>query len=230
MGAASLAKAAGGRGVLLGGVTGVRPAKVVVIGGGIVGYNAALIAIGMRADVVVLETSVERIAQLDALFDGRATVLVSNAEVLEDALADADMVIGAVLVPGARAPRLLTQAMLGGMKPGSVVVDVAIDQGGCFETSRPTTHSDPTYVVDDVVHYCVANMPGAVPITSTIALTNVTLPYVQLLADAGTGEALRRSPALARGVNVMGGHVTCPPVAESLGLEHVALSSLAVAA
>jgi alanine dehydrogenase len=140
----------------------------------------------------------------------------------------ADMVIGAVLIPGARAPRLLTREMLGHMRPGSVVVDVAIDQGGCFATSKPTTHSDPTYVLDDVVHYCVANMPGAVPITSTIALTNVTLPYVQLLAEAGTSEALRRSAALARGVNVMGGKLTYQPVAESLGLEHVPLSSPAV--
>jgi alanine dehydrogenase len=227
MGAASLIKAAGGRGVLLGGVTGVRSGKVVVIGGGVVGYNAALIAIGLRADVVVLERSVERIAQLDALFDGRASVLVSNAEVLEESVADADMVIGAVLIPGARAPRLLTADMVKRLRAGAVVVDVAIDQGGCFETSRATTHSDPTYVVDDVVHYCVANMPGAVPVSSTIALTNVTLPYVELIADHGVDEALRRSPALARGVNVMGGHVTCRPVAESLGLDHVPLSSLA---
>ncbi len=226
MGAHSLEKPKGGRGILLAGLPGVAPAKVVVLGGGIVGYNAALIAVGMQADVWVLERSVDRMRELENMMDGRITLEISNRQMVEEAIADADLVIGAVLVAGARAPRLITKDMLGGMKPGSVLVDVAIDQGGCFETSKPTTHSDPTYVVDGVVHYCVANMPGAVPITSTRGLTNVTLPYAELLANKGLDEAMRFSKPLARGVNVMAGKVTNHPVAESHGLPYVHLSDL----
>ena len=226
MGAHSLEKPKGGRGILLAGLPGVAPAKVVVLGGGIVGYNAALIAVGMQADVWVLERSVDRMRELENMMDGRITLEISNRHMVEEAIAGADMVIGAVLVAGARAPRLITKDMLSGMKPGAVLVDVAIDQGGCFETSKPTTHSDPTYVVDGVVHYCVANMPGAVPITSTRGLTNVTLPYAELLANKGLEEAVRFSKPLARGVNVMAGKVTNHPVAESHGLPYVHLSDL----
>ena len=226
MGAHSLEKPKGGRGILLAGLPGVAPAKVVVLGGGIVGYNAALIAVGMQADVWVLERSVDRMRELENMMDGRITLEISNRHMVEEAIAGADMVIGAVLVAGARAPRLITKDMLSGMKPGSVLVDVAIDQGGCFETSKPTTHSDPTYVVDGVVHYCVANMPGAVPITSTRGLTNVTLPYAELLANKGLDEAMRFSKPLARGVNVMAGKITNQPVAESHGLSYTHLSDL----
>ena len=226
MGAHSLEKPKGGRGILLAGLPGVAPAKVVVLGGGIVGYNAALIAVGMQADVWVLERSVDRMRELENMMDGRITLEISNRHMVEEAIAGADMVIGAVLVAGARAPRLITKDMLSGMKPGAVLVDVAIDQGGCFETSKPTTHSDPTYVVDGVVHYCVANMPGAVPITSTRGLTNVTLPYAEILANKGLEEAMRFSKPLARGVNVMAGKVTNHPVAESHGLPYVHLSDL----
>jgi alanine dehydrogenase len=217
MGAASLEKPRGGRGILLSGVPGVPPAKVVVLGGGIVGYNAALIAVGMQADVWVLERSVDRMRELDNMLGGRITVSISNRQTVEDAIRGADLVIGAVLVHGAKAPRLVTRDMLPLMKPGSVLVDVAIDQGGCFETSRPTTHSDPVYEVDGVVHYCVSNMPGAVPITSTQALTNVTLPYVEQIARHGPVEAMRRSRPLARGLNVMAGRVTNEAVAEGVG-------------
>jgi alanine dehydrogenase len=226
MGAMSLEKPRGGRGLLLGGLPGVPPAKVVVLGGGIVGYNAALIAVGMQADVWVLERSVDRMRELDSMLGGRITLSISNRQAVEDALAGADLVIGAVLVHGARAPKLVTRDMLGGMKEGAVLVDVAIDQGGCFETSHPTTHSQPVYEVDGVVHYCVANMPGAVPITSTQGLTNVTLPYVELIANLGLEGALRRSAPLARGVNVAAGKVTNAPVAESLGLEFTPLAAL----
>ena len=230
MGAMSLEKPKGGRGILLGGVPGVPPAKVVVLGGGIVGYNAALIAVGMQADVWVLERSVDRMRELDNMLGGRITLSISNRHAVEEAIADADLVIGAVLVHGARAPHLVTREMLGLMKRHAVLVDVAIDQGGCFETSRPTTHSDPVYEVDGVVHYCVANMPGAVPITSTKALTNVTLPYVESIARLGTEEALRRSAPLARGVNVMAGAVTNGPVAEALGLAHTPLGQIVAGA
>jgi alanine dehydrogenase len=226
MGAMSLEKPRGGRGILLGGLPGVPPAKVVVLGGGIVGYNSALIAVGMQADVWVLERSVDRMRELDNMLGGRITLSISNRQAVEEALEDADLVIGAVLVHGARAPHLVTRDMLRGMKRSAVLVDVAIDQGGCFETSRPTTHSDPVYDVNGIVHYCVANMPGAVPITSTKGLTNVTLPYVELIADHGVDEALRRSRALARGVNVCAGRVTNQPVAESLGLDYVPVSQL----
>ncbi len=219
MGAWALERSQGGRGVLLGGVPGVPPAKVVVLGGGIVGYNAALIAVGMQADVWVLDKSVERMRELEMMLDGRITLAMSTRLQVEEAIAGADLVVGAVLIPGARAPKLITREMLGLMKPGAVIVDVAIDQGGCTETSRPTTHSDPIYEVEGVVHYCVANMPGAVPITSTKALTNVTLPYVEAIADQGLDRALA-DPALARGVNVLRGHVTYEAVAEAHGLDY----------
>jgi len=226
MGAHALERPQGGRGMLLGGVAGVAPAKVVVLGGGIVGYNAALIAVGMQADVWVLDRSIDRMRELDPMLDGRATIVMSTTLEVERALEDADLVIGAVLVPGARAPKLVTREMLGLMRPGAVLVDVAIDQGGCFETSHPTTHSDPTYVVDGVVHYCVANMPGAVPISSTRALTNATLPYLEVLADRGFERAIAHAPALARGVSVVAGQVTSEPVAEALGLPYVPLAEL----
>ncbi len=219
MGAWALEKAQGGRGLLLGGVPGVPPAKVVVLGGGIVGYNAALIAVGMQADVWILDKSVERMRDLEMMLDGRTTLAMSNRLEIEHAARDADLIIGAVLIPGARAPKLITQEMLAGLKQGAVLVDVAIDQGGCFETSRPTTHSDPTYVVDGIVHYCVANMPGAVPITSTFALTNVTLPYVEAIAELGVREAVARDHALACGVNVHEGRLTYEAVADAHGLD-----------
>ncbi len=226
MGAWALEKAQGGRGLLLGGVPGVPPAKVVVLGGGIVGYNAALIAVGMQADVWILDKSVERMRDLEMMLDGRITLAMSNRLEIELATADADLIIGAVLIPGARAPKLITRDMLGGLKPGAVLVDVAIDQGGCFETSHPTTHSDPTYVVDGIVHYCVANMPGAVPVTSTFALTNVTLPYVEAIADHGFREAVARDRALARGVNVVDGKLTYQAVSDAHGLEHSPLEQV----
>jgi alanine dehydrogenase len=230
MGAWTLEKSQGGRGVLLGGVPGVPPAKVVVIGGGIVGYNAALVAMGMKADVWILDKSVERMRELETMLGGRITLAMSTKLELEQALAAADLVIGAVLIPGARAPKLITRDMLGLMKPGSVIVDVAIDQGGCVETSRPTTHSDPIYEVNGIVHYCVANMPGAVPITSTKALTNVTLPYVEAIADHGLAGAALRDPALARGINALGGTVTYEAVADAHGLDHRPLGELLPAA
>ena len=220
MGAWALEKAQGGRGILLGGVPGVPPAKVVVLGGGIVGYNAALIAVGMQADVWILDRSVERMRDLEMMLDGRITLAMSNRLQIEQVAADADLIIGAVLIPGARAPKLITRDMLGGLKPGAVLVDVAIDQGGCFETSRPTTHSDPIYEVDGIVHYCVANMPGAVPATSTFALTNVTLPYVEAIADHGIREAGARDRALGRGVNIVDGKLTYQAVADAHGLDY----------
>jgi alanine dehydrogenase len=225
MGAWALEKAQGGRGVLLGGVPGVPPAKVVVLGGGMVGYNAALIAVGMQADVWVLDRSVERMRELEMMLAGRITLAMSNRLQIEEAIADADLVVGAVLIPGARAPKLVTREMLEWLKPGAVFVDVAIDQGGCFETSRPTTHSDPIFEVGGVVHYCVANMPGAVPITSTKSLTNVTLPFVEALADFGARDAVGRDPALAKGVNVIDGKLTHEAVAEAHGLTHTPLEA-----
>jgi len=226
MGAWALEKPQGGRGILLGGVPGVPPAKVLVIGGGIVGYNAALIAVGMQADVWVLDRSVERMRDLEMMLDGRITLSMSTELQIHESVMDADLVIGAVLIPGALAPKLITREMLPTMKPGSVLVDVAIDQGGCAETSRPTTHSDPTYVVDDVVHYCVANIPGAVPISSTKALTNVTLPYVEAIAKHGLAAAVARDSALAGGVNVLGGKVTYEAVAEAHGMEYAPLEDV----
>src|SRR4051812_23476942 len=221
VGASVLEKPHGGRGIMLGGVAGVPPAKVVVLGGGIVGYNAALIAVGMQADVWILDKSVDRMRELDPMLDGRATIAMSNTQQVEEAIAGADLVIGAVLIPGARAPKLVTREMLSLMKPHAVLVDVAIDQGGCFETSHPTTHSDPTYEVDGITHYCVANMPGAVPITSTYALTNATMPYVIHLANAGAARAVADDPGLRPGVNVASGAVTYRPVAEAVGLPYV---------
>ena len=226
MGAWALEKAQGGRGILLGGVPGVPPAKVVVLGGGIVGYNAALIAVGMQADVWILDRSVERMRDLEMMLDGRITLAMSNRLQIEQVAADADLIIGAVLIPGARAPKLITRDMLGGLKPGAVLVDVAIDQGGCFETSRPTTHSDPIYEVDGIVHYCVANMPGAVPATSTFALTNVTLPYVEAIADHGIREAVARDRALGRGVNIVDGKLTYQAVADAHGLDYSPLEQV----
>jgi alanine dehydrogenase len=219
-GAYFLEKPLGGRGLLLGGVPGVSPGKVVVIGGGMVGYNAAVIALGLGAKVTILERSIDRMRHLEEVLGSRVTLLMSSSLQIEESVADADVVIGAVLIPGALAPRLVTAEMVRGMKVGSVIADVAIDQGGCVETSRPTTHSEPVYVVDGVTHYCVANMPGAVPITSTKALTNATLPYVEAIADHGLAEAVALDPALARGVNVLDGKITYEAVAEAHGLEY----------
>ncbi len=219
-GAYFLEKPLGGRGLLLGGVPGVAPGKVVVIGGGMVGYNAAVIALGLGAKVTILERSIDRMRHLEEVLGARVTLLMSSSLQIEESVADADVVIGAVLIPGALAPRLVTAEMVRGMKEGSVVADVAIDQGGCIETSRPTTHSEPVYVVDGVTHYCVANMPGAVPITSTKALTNATLPYVEAIAEHGLAEAVARDRALAGGVNVLDGKITYEAVAEAHGLDY----------
>jgi len=226
MGAWALEKAQGGRGILLGGLPGVPPAKVVVLGGGIVGYNAALIAVGMQADVWVLDKSVQRMRDLEMMLDGRITLAMSNQLAIDEAVENADLVIGAVLIPGARAPKLITREMLPALKPGAALVDVAIDQGGCFETSHPTTHSDPVYIVDGIVHYCVSNMPGAVPITSTAGLTNVTLPYVEQIADLGVREAIARSRPLGRGVNVFEGKLTYEAVADAHGLDYSPLDEV----
>ncbi len=225
-GAYFLEKPLGGRGLLLGGIAGVAPGNVVVIGGGIVGYNAAVIALGLGANVTVLERSIDRMRHLDEVLSGRLSLVMSSRLQIEESVADADVVIGAVLIPGARAPKLVTREMIATMKDGSVLCDVAIDQGGCAETSRPTTHSEPVYTVDGVIHYCVANMPGAVPVTSTKALTNATLPYIEAIADRGLTAAVVGDPALARGVNVLGGHVTYEAVAEAHGLEYRPLEEL----
>jgi len=216
-GAGCLEKAAGGMGILLGGVAGVPPAKVVILGGGVVGSNAAQIAVGSGARVVVIDRSIDALRRMDRLLGARVVTVFSNTDNVESNVLSADLVIGGVLLPGAAAPRLVTRAMVRAMKPGSVIVDVAIDQGGCCETSRPTTHADPTYVVDDVVHYCVANMPGAVPRTSTYALNNATLPFALRIADAGWKAALRADPHLKNGLNVCEGRVTCREVAAALG-------------
>src|SRR6478735_8551004 len=222
-GAFFLEKPLGGRGILLGGVPGVAPANVMVIGGGAVGMNAAFIAIGMEADVFVFDVSIDKLRELDVAFGGRASTVYSSTLAIEEMLPRADLVIGAVLVHGARAPYVVRREQLKLMKRNAVLVDVSIDQGGCFETSRPTTHSDPTFEVDGITHYCVTNMPGAVPITSTYALTNATLPYVIHLAAVGVVEAARTSPGLTKGVNVAGGAVTYAPVAEATGLPYVPL-------
>ncbi len=220
-GATALEKAHGGRGVLLGGVPGVLPGKVVVIGGGVVGFNAAQMAVGLGADTTILDRDPEVLEKLGIHFESRAKTRFSNKANLEESVADADLVIGAVLVPGAAAPKLVSRAMLKTMRPGAVLVDVAIDQGGCFETSHATTHAEPTYVVDDVVHYCVANMPGAVARTSTYALNNVTLPHALKIAKLGWKEAMRQNPHLAAGLNVHAGRVTYAAVAIELGYPHL---------
>jgi alanine dehydrogenase len=225
-GAFMLEKPLGGRGILLGGVPGVAPANVMIIGGGAVGLHAAFVAIGMEADVFVYDTNIDRLRELDIAFSGRASTVFSSVLSIEERLPDVDLVIGGVLVHGARAPHVIRRSQLSLMKPSAVLVDVAIDQGGCFETSRPTTHSDPTYEVDGIIHYCVTNMPGAVPITSTYALTNATLPYVVALADHGVIEAARRDPGLRLGINVAGGKVTHPAVAEGVGAEYVTPESV----
>ncbi|MBB3955370.1 alanine dehydrogenase [Novosphingobium sediminicola] len=221
-GASALEKAHGGRGVLLGGVPGVAPARVVVIGGGVVGFNAAEMAVGLCADVTILDRSASVLERLATHFGARAKTLYSSRANLAAAVAGADLVIGAVLIPGAAAPRLVTRAMLSTMQPGAVLVDVAIDQGGCFETSHATTHADPTYIVDGIVHYAVANMPGAVARTSTYALNNATLPHALAIADLGWREALRRNRHLLDGLNVWDGRITCAAVAEALDYPAVA--------
>jgi len=228
-GAHYLEKPKGGRGLLLGGVAGVSHGKVVVIGGGIVGYNAAVIALGLGAQVTILERSVDRMRHLEEILHGRVSLVMSSSLQIEESVAGADVVIGAVLIPGALAPKLLTREMVAGMKDGAVFCDVAIDQGGCAETSHATTHDDPVYEVDGVIHYCVANMPGAVPITSTKALTNVTLPYVEAVADNGLGAAVAHNPALARGVNVLDGQITYEAVAEAHGLDYRPLGDVLAA-
>ena len=225
-GARALEKAQGGRGLLLGGVPGVAPARVVVIGGGVVGENAVEMALGLGADVAVLDRNPAVLERLAHRFGPALTTLYASRATLERAVVDADMVVGAVLVAGAGAPKLVSRDMVARMRKGTVLVDVAIDQGGCFETSHATTHQDPTYVVDDVVHYCVANMPGAVPFTSTQALTNATLPYVVRLADQGWRAALKADQHLLRGLNVAGGKITCRPVAEAQGLDFTPAESV----
>ena len=220
VGAVALQKASGGRGVLLGGVPGVPAGDVVVIGGGTVGTHAARMAVGLGARVTILDKSLPRLRQLDELFDGRVTTQYSTLHALDAAVTQADLVVGAVLVPGAAAPKLVKRAQLARMRPGSVVVDVAIDQGGCFETSHATTHDDPTYVVDGVVHYCVANMPGAVARTSTYALNNATLPFTLALANKGWKQACAEDPHLRAGLNVHAGHITYAAVAQALGLPY----------
>jgi alanine dehydrogenase len=225
-GAYFLEKPLGGRGLLLGGVPGVAPGRVVVIGGGMVGYNAAVIAIGLGANVTILERSIDRMRHLEEVLSGRVSLVMSSSLEIEESVRDADVVIGAVLIPGALAPKLITREMVAGMKEGAVLADVAIDQGGCAETSRPTTHSEPVYTVEGVTHYCVANMPGAVPITSTKALTNATLPYVEAIATYGLAEAVARDPALSRGVNVVDGKVTYEAVADAHGLDYQPLEEV----
>jgi alanine dehydrogenase len=220
-GAFILEKPLGGRGILLGGVPGVAAANVMIIGGGVVGMNAAFIALGMEATVFVYDRNIDRLRELDIAFGGRADTIFSTTLAVEERLPEVDLVIGAVLVHGARAPRVITRQQLGLMKQHAVLVDVSIDQGGCFETSRPTTHSDPTYEVDGITHYCVTNMPGAVPVTSTYALTNATMPYVLHLARAGVAGAITESPGLRLGVNVAGGQVTYAPVADAVGVSYV---------
>jgi len=221
-----LEKEYGGRGILMGGVSGVRPAKIFVLGAGMAGSNAAWIAAGMEAEVIVVDTNLDRLRFIDQIHKGRIITLMSDRLTLEQRVREADVVIGSVLVPGARAPKLITQDMIRSMRTGAVAIDIAIDQGGCMETSRMTTHSDPTYVVDGVVHYCVGNMPGAVPNTSTYALTNVTLPYALRIATEGLEDAVRADAALAIGVNVIGGEVTNPGVAEAHAMRFTPLSAI----
>ncbi|GII23161.1 alanine dehydrogenase [Planosporangium mesophilum] len=226
VGAYHLMRSGGGRGVLMGGVPGVHGAKVVVIGAGVSGMNAATIALGMQAEVVLLDKNIEKLRQADRVYRGHLQTVASNLYEIEKAVLEADLVIGAVLVPGAKAPTLVSNDLVKRMKAGSVLVDIAIDQGGCFEDSRPTTHADPTYQVHNSLFYCVANMPGAVPHTSTYALTNVTLPYAVELADRGWRDALRADPALAKGLNTHAGQLTYGPVAEAHGLTHVPVAEV----
>jgi alanine dehydrogenase len=225
VGAYHLMRAGGGRGVLVSGASGVYAAKVVVIGAGVSGYNAAAIALGLQAEVVLLDKNVARLRAADAIYQGHVQTVTSNAYEIERAVLDADMVIGAVLVPGAKAPKLISNDLVKRMRPGSVLVDISIDQGGCFEDSRPTTHDDPVFKVHNSLFYCVANMPGAVPHTSTYALTNVTVPYALELANRGWREAMRADPALALGLNTYDGQVTYGPVAEAHGLAHLPLAN-----
>jgi alanine dehydrogenase len=225
VGAHCLERYAGGKGVLLGGVPGVSRGKVVILGGGTVGTNAATMAVGMGAHVTIFDVNLYRLRYLNEVFGNRIQTLYSNADSIAEQVCNADLVVGAVLLAGARAPNLVPRTLLKQMQPGSVVVDVAVDQGGCIETCQPTTHDNPTYVVDDVVHYCVANMPGAVPRTSTYALNNTTLEYGLAIAQRGLEAAMRTDPVLAKGMNTYAGHVTHPAVAESLGVEYVAVSS-----
>ena len=225
-GAYFLEKPLGGRGLLLGGVPGVAPGRVLVIGGGIVGYNAAVIAIGLGANVTILERSIDRMRYLDEILSGRVSLVMSSGLQIAESIQDSDVVIGAVLIPGARAPKLITRDMLRDMKEGSVFCDVAIDQGGCAETSHATTHTEPVYEVEGVTHYCVANMPGAVPITSTKALTNATRPYVEAIADHGLREAVARDRSLALGVNVVDGKITYEAVAEAHNLDYTPLEDV----
>jgi alanine dehydrogenase len=226
IGANFLERERGGRGVLMGGVSGVAPARVVIIGAGMAGMNAAWIAQGMEAEVIILDRNIDKLRDVDRIHKGRILTLASNRLSVEQSVVEADLVIGAVLVPGARAPKVVSEAIIKEMRPRSVVVDISIDQGGCFETSRMTTHSDPTYVVSDVVHYCVGNMPGAVPHTSTYALTNATLDYVVALADGGIERAITEDQALAKGVNIYKGTLVLDPVAEAHGLAATSLAGL----
>jgi alanine dehydrogenase len=226
VGAYYLQKPNGGRGELLGGVPGVPPANVVIVGGGTVGTNAAKMAVGLGARVTILDLDADRLRYLDDIFFGQIETLMSNPFNIEDSVSKADLLVGAVLIFGAEAPKLITRKMVSNMKKGAVIVDVAVDQGGCIETTRPTTHSNPTFVIDDVVHYCVANMPGAVPRTSTFALTNATLPYARKLAGFGFKESIRRDPALKQGVNTYNGHITCKPVAQAVAMRDADLDSI----
>ena len=226
VGAYCLQKANGGRGILLGGVPGVAPAKVVILGGGVSGTHAAEMAVGLRADVTVVDRSVKRLRELSSIFGATLRTEYSTQEHIDTLVMEADLVVGAVLIAGAAAPKLVTRDMVRRMKPGSVLVDISIDQGGCFETSKATTHADPTYVVDGVIHYCVANMPGAVPRTSTFALNNATLPFARKLADLGWKAALRADPHLANGLNVHEGQITNAAVAKELGYKHVPVAAV----
>ena len=226
VGSQALMRPYGGRGVLMGGVSGVYAAKVVVLGAGVAGLNAAAIALGMQAEVLLFDTNINRLRYVDAIYQGHMQTIASNAYEIDNAIRDADMVIGAVLVPGAKAPKLVTNEMVSHMKPGSVLVDIAIDQGGCFEDSRATTHADPTYAVHNSLFYCVANMPGAVPHTSTYALTNVTLPYAVAIADKGWKQAARDDHSLALGVNVHEGQITYGAVADAFGLGSLSLAEV----
>ena len=218
IGAQYLERSYGGRGVLLGGVPGVEPGKVMVLGAGVAGASAVRVAVGMGAQVTVLDLNVQRLRELDDLYEGRIVTRISTQAAVEEVVVEADVVVGAVLVHGARAPKVVSRTLVARMKPGSVIVDIAVDQGGCFETTRPTTHSEPVYVVDGVTHYCVTNMPGIVPRTATLALTNATLPYLMKLASQGVARAIRSDQGLARGINVMDGKVTCQAVADAHGL------------